>query len=198
MNRAFLFFLFLIVLPTYTFAQQKVDAMPQKKDTSSVSIAKDSASNIITLKDTVSVLTPKKTGLYSALVPGLGQYYNKHYWKIPVIYAGLGVAAYVIYDNTKNYNLYRTEYAAKINGKGSDDVRFKNMQPEEFEYNIDYYQRNRDLAYIFTGVFYALQIVDAVVFAHLKGFDISEDISFRVRPIVMPQGGYGFWLALNF
>lgn len=198
MNRAFLFFFFLIALPSFAFAQQKVDSISRKIDTSSVPIAKDSTVNVVASKDTISVITPKKTGLYSALVPGLGQYYNKHYWKIPVIYAGFGAAAYFIYDNTKNYNLYRSEYAAQLNGKGTDDLRFINMSSEEFEYNIDYYQRNRDLAYIFTGVFYALQIVDAVVFAHLKGFDISEDISFRVRPIVTPQGSYGFGLALNF
>lgn len=196
MNRVLLLLLFLVLLPLFTFAQQKVDAVPRKIDT--ISVSNDSTLNVARAKDTSSILTPKKIGLYSALVPGLGQYYNKQYWKIPVIYVGLGVAAYFIYDNTKNYNIYRAEYASRFNGKGTTNDELAFIQTQELEYNIDYYQRNRDLAYIFTGVGYALQIVDAVVFAHLKGFDISEDISFRIHPTITPQGGYGFAMVLKF
>jgi len=198
MNKALIFCFLLIIASSYTFAQQKTDSVARKQDTALLTAAKDTALNTIAKKDSIIPLTPKKIGMYSALVPGLGQIYNKQYWKLPIIYVGLGAAAYFIYDNQRNYNRYRTEYAARFNGKGYayDDMRGYSI--DFLEYNIDYYQRNRDLTYILTGVGYALQIVDAVVFAHLKGFDISEDISFRVHPIITPQGGYGFGLAMNF
>ncbi|KAA5536301.1 hypothetical protein F0919_01135 [Taibaiella lutea] len=198
MNRALALFFFLIIASSYTFAQQKADSAAQKQPIASMIAAKDSTLNTVIKKDSVIALTPKKIGMYSALVPGWGQIYNKQYWKLPIIYIGLGAAAYFIYDNQKNYNRYRTEYAARFNGKKTVYPELAVYGPEELQYNIDYYQRNRDLTYILTGVGYALQIVDAVVFAHLKGFDISEDISFRVHPIVTPQGGYGFGLAMNF
>lgn len=193
-----LVFLFLAALPVVATAQQKADSVSKEALKKPAALIKDSSVSVVKTKDTVTQLTPKKIAMYSALVPGLGQIYNKQYWKLPIIYAGLGAAAYFVYDNQKNYNRYRSEYAARLNGKGTTDGALSVYTLEALQYNIDYYQRNRDLTYILTGVGYALQIVDAVVFAHLKGFDISEDITFRVHPIVTPQGGYGFGLALNF
>lgn len=198
MNKALAFLFFLTMTTAHAFAQQKADSVAAEKNITPVIVAKDSSLSTLVKKDSIIPLTPKKIGMYSALVPGLGQIYNKQYWKLPIIYVGLGTAAYFIYDNQRNYNRYRTEYAARFNGKGSVYEDLKVYGTDELQYNIDYYQRNRDLTYILTGVGYALQIVDAVVFAHLKGFDISEDISFRLHPIVTPQGGYGFGLAMNF
>lgn len=149
--------------------------------------------------DTTPFITPKKTALFSAIVPGLGQIYNKQYWKTGLIYVGVGAAVYFLADNMKNYNAFRKEYA----GRSSNDPNYKIQFPEYKDINTimlarDYYRRNLDLTVLLTGVGYVLQVVDAVVFAHLKGFDISEDISLNARPVLTPQGGVGFGLIMQF
>jgi hypothetical protein len=143
-------------------------------------------------------MTPKKIGLYSAILPGFGQFKNKQYWKIPIIYIGVGVAAYSLYSNKKEYDNFRTEYAARYNGKKNVIDGLGVYTTDQLQEGMNYYQSNLDLTYVLAGVGYALQIIDAVVFAHLKGFDVSEDISLRWKPIATPQGGVGFGLALTF
>jgi len=148
--------------------------------------------------DTTPFVTPKKTALFSAIVPGLGQYYNKHYWKIPVIYALVGTAIYFVNDNLKNYNAFRKELAGRRNNPNYERKFPQYEEETTLQSAQDYYRRNLDLTILLTGVGYTLQVIDAVVFAHLKGFDISEDISIRYRPVAMPNGGLGFGLVMNF
>ncbi|WP_118976163.1 DUF5683 domain-containing protein [Taibaiella koreensis] len=152
----------------------------------------------VAVADTMPFVTPKKIALFSAIVPGLGQYYNKQYWKIPVIYALVGTAIYFVNDNLKNYNAFRRELAGR-----RSNPNFVRQFPQYTDEGTlqsaqDYYRRNLDLTVLLTGVGYTLQVIDAVVFAHLKGFDISEDISIRYRPVVMPSGALGFGLVMNF
>lgn len=141
--------------------------------------------------------TPKKVALLSSIVPGLGQFYNKQYWKIGVIYVGVGAAIYFVQDNLKNYNDFRRLYAAyqSQNTSITDHARYTASEAKGLQ---DYYRRNLDVTVLITALGYTLQMVDAVVFAHLKNFDISEDISLRARPVLMPQGGIGFGLVMNF
>lgn len=147
--------------------------------------------------DTTPFMTPKKIGLLSAIIPGLGQFENKQYWKIPVIYVGVGAAVYFLYDNQKGYNDIRAEQASRKSGKETNG-KYSLYSDPDLAYLSNYYQTNLDLTYVLTGVGYALQVIDAVVFAHLKGFDISEDISFKWKPILTPQGGPGFGLVMKF
>lgn len=142
-------------------------------------------------------VSPKKVALFSAIVPGLGQYQNKQYWKIPIVYAGVGVAIYFLQDNIKNHNLYRKLSVAYING---DTQLTATSKYNEREVNLlrDYYRRNLDLTAVLSALGYTLQVIDALAFAHLKDFDISEDISFRARPVIYPEGGLGLALVLRF
>lgn len=179
-------------------AQQPADTTGHRHegDTVLVPAALPAVSPAIVAADTLPFVTPKKTALFSAIVPGLGQYYNKQYWKIPVIYALVGTAIYFVNDNLKSYNAYRKEAA------GRQDPNYQQQYPQLNEATLksaqDYYRRNLDLTVLLMGVGYTLQVIDAVVFAHLKGFDISEDISIRYRPVLMPNGGLGMGLVLNF
>ena len=141
---------------------------------------------------------PKKAGLYSAIFPGLGQLYNRQYWKIPVVYAVLGVAGYFIVTNQSKYQEYRKAYI----GRQSNDL--SNETDNTLLYTTDQlktlqdgYKRYLDVTVLLTGVGYTLQILDAVVFAHLKNFDISRDISMRMKPIAMPNGDAGMGLVFN-
>ena len=131
-----------------------------------------------TTKITINPLAPAKAAFYSALVPGLGQAYNKKYWKIPIIYAGLGVGIYSYSFNQKKYHEYRDEYKRRLAGTNNpnhpiygdlDDDRLINAQK--------FHQRNRDLSALITAGIYILNIIDANVDAHLMQFNVNENLS---------------------
>lgn len=146
-------------------------------------------------------MTPKKVALFSGILPGLGQAYNGQYWKIPIIYAGLGVAGYIIADNLKDYNAFRQIYAGRVSGDYSVNLKY----PEYADYSNDviknardFSRKNVDITVLITALVYGLQIVDALVYAQLKNFDISPDISFRPKAVAFPRGGVGIGLVMNF
>ena len=134
--------------------------------------------------------SPNKAALYSAALPGLGQIYNKKYWKLPLIGGAAVVTGYFINFNNRRYLLFRRSYFAEID----DDPETINLVPrfnaEGLQRNLDYFRRNRDLLFITSGVIYLLNIVDAHVDAHLYTFDISEEVTFNSKPTFMtlPNG----------
>ncbi len=160
--------------------------------------------------------SPKKAAIYSALLPGLGQAYNKKYWKIPIIYAGFGTLGYFISWNNKNYQVLKLAYSDLTDDNPDTDsyldleaAKYYDLDNEsernQFENGLNkqqnYYRRNRDLLIISTAAFYALNIIDASVDAHLFDFDISEDLSFNWQPAmrnVDDQLVYGFNCTFNF
>ncbi len=130
---------------------------------------------------------PKRAGMYSALFPGLGQAYNRQYWKLPVVAAGLGVAAYFIDFNTRQYQRYRKAYVSRL-----DQIPENDLEPQYDREGLrqiqEGYRKNRDITILLTGVGYAVQIMDAVTSAHLRNFDMSEDLSLRIAPVLLPEG----------
>lgn len=140
---------------------------------------------------------PKKAGLYSAILPGLGQFYNRQYWKIPVIYAGLAVAGYYFADNLKNYQDYRKAYIGRINNSYPTDKYVTIYTQDQLQQLQNDYNRYLNLTVLFTGVGYTLQVLEAITGAHLKNFDISRDISIHAQPVVYPKA-IGIGLAVNF
>jgi len=134
---------------------------------------------------------PKKAGLYAALLPGMGQIYNRQYWKLPIVYGGLSVAGYFIVRNTKDYNSLRSAYISRI-GQGSgpytDEYADIYKDTDQLKQLQDDANRLLNLTIVFSGVAYVAQILDAVTSAHLRNFDISRDISLHVRPVMLPQG----------
>jgi TM2 domain-containing membrane protein YozV len=159
------------------------------------------------LNDTVKVKdhSPGKAALFSAIVPGLGQLYNKKYWKIPVVYAGYGVLAYFLVTNTNNYMTYQCAYIEKVNGNTAGNYAdLVNRYTEDQLLSArEYYRRNLEISILLTAVWYSLTILDAAVDAHLKTFDISKDLSMRVGPAAIPlpdtpRPGAGICLSLKF
>ncbi len=140
---------------------------------------------------------PKKAALYSALLPGAGQAYNRQYWKIPVIYAGIAVAGYFLIDNTNQFRKFRSAYLSSLDPLGSDDPLTKTYNSQQLKTLQDAYRQNLDMTVLFSALGFTLQVMDALVFAHLKNFDVSRDLSLKVRPAVMP-GGAGVALVVNF
>ncbi|MEO6830971.1 MAG: DUF5683 domain-containing protein [Chitinophagaceae bacterium] len=141
---------------------------------------------------------PKKSALYSAILPGAGQFYNRQYWKIPVIYVGIGVATYFLVDNSTQYQRYRRAYISRINNPNFQD-EFTGIRSEgDLKILQDFYKKNLDMTVLFTTIGYMLQVMDALAFAHLKNFDISKNISLKMQPLVLPNGGVGMGLAMRF
>ncbi|MES2410783.1 MAG: DUF5683 domain-containing protein [Bacteroidota bacterium] len=130
----------------------------------------------------IDPLRPTKAAFYSAIVPGLGQAYNKKYWKIPIVYGAIGTSLYFYIDNNKKYHNYRDAYKQRLLGLPSqydylDDSRLIAAQR--------FYQRNRDLSLLVSVGFYILNIVDANVDAHLIQFNVNDKLSFQ--PDIYPN-----------
>ncbi len=162
----------------------------QKADTVKASKIKFIPRLINTIKDTsfFDVEPPTRATLYSAVLPGLGQAYNKKYWKIPIIYGGFIGLGVLINFNQKNYRQFLNDYRTISN---SDTLISKSYTGPYTAPQLitlkDFYRRNRDLSIIGVVVFYAANIIDAYVDAELKGFDVSDDLSLRVKPYYNPS-----------
>lgn len=140
-----------------------------------------SAQNSDTTAADTTVHDPTTATLRSVVLPGLGQIYNEKYWKVPIVYAGIGGSIYFIDRNTRNYKKFRGALIARNDPDRTDD--FEGIYNEEQLRTLkETYRRWRDLSYISLVGFYVLQIVDANVDAHLHGFDVSDDLSLRIRP----------------
>lgn len=133
--------------------------------------------------------SPVKATWMSAALPGLGQYYNGKYWKIPIIYAGFSTLAYFVIQNRYEYNRFKEAFAISAElpeGQESTNPLVQNYSSSQLLSQRDYYQSNLEMSYIMTGIFYILQIVDATVDAHLYDYDIDEDLSIHLSPQMMP------------
>jgi hypothetical protein len=147
--------------------------------------------------------SPKKAALMSAVLPGLGQAYNKKYWKIPIVYGGLGALGYFITFNASQYNVYRNAYLAKIDDDPNTIDIYPNASEEGILAVINQYRRTRDMLIAGAVLVYALNIIDASVDAHLFEFDVSNDLSLKIEPIIAPDfstgSAYkGFGIKLRF
>jgi len=127
--------------------------------------------------------SPKKAAWMSAALPGLGQIYNKKYWKVPVIYVGFGVIGYLGYNYYTKFNKYKDTYLYRSALDTTVTDYFPEIMSKDILYeNWNYYRRNFELTCIVGSLFYILNIIDASVDGHLYKFDISDDLSLKVEP----------------
>ena len=139
----------------------------------------------------VRVFNPKVAAKRSALIPGWGQIYNKKYWKLPIVYGALGATGYVFFDNIKTYKEYKFAYAARIkaqSGLPADSVDYnqlkdiyKVLSPGSIRTARDDFRRYVDYSALIFVLLWGLNVVDATVDAHLKGFDVSPDLSLHLK-----------------
>lgn len=140
------------------------------------------------------------------MIPGWGQVTNKQIWKVPIVYGLLGGLAYYSIDVHKQYNDYRAAFY-NLNDDTPDDERFgptpeylQNVNNlENLRTNRNTLRNRRDLLYIGIGLAYGLNVIDAYVFAHMRSFDISEDLSMatRLNPSVLQTGDPGIKLSIS-
>lgn len=147
------------------------------------SLAQAKKNDLVITKDSINrkpinPLAPAKAAFYSAILPGLGQAYNKSYWKIPLVYGGIGTGVYFYSRNNTKYHEFRDEYKKRLNGTSNPtDPLYGNLDNDRLIAGQRFYQRNRDLSVIVIAAFYILNIVDANVDAHLIQFNVDDDLS---------------------
>ena len=157
----------------------------------------------------------KKATTLACICPGAGQIYNQSYWKVPFVIGGFATLGYCIDWNNRGYQRFKKAYKLLAEYEANPEA-FPNGPTDEFRgrYSATFirnlrnnYRRNRDLCIILTGAMYVLQIVDAHVDAHLKDYDISDDLSMNIEPMVdytyLPTEGnhrpvVGFNMSINF
>lgn len=186
-----------ILLSTAAFAQVE-DLVPDslKQIKSLKASPKDSTSLELEIKDSPvkivspkienpeplqsSVHSPKKASLLSAALPGAGQFYNKKYWKIPIVYIGYGALIYSAGFNSRFYRLYKNELISRQQNTGNLNLELERYSDANLDELQSFYRRNRDLSYIGMALLYMINIVDATVDAHLFDFDMSDNLSLRI------------------
>ena len=196
-------FLYLTIAPQLITAQ---DFPVYEADT----IANAEAST----KQTAFSPSPKTAWIAATLMPGLGQIYNRQYWKLPIVYGGLMGCTYAITWNNKTYQDYKDAYYSIVNDSKADptsthpenwsdrwqvfvpggvdpstrlhDTNFRNS----LKRGKDYYRRYRDLSIIFTILVYGIAVADSYVDAQLFDFDVSPDLSFNITPTFVPETAY--------
>ncbi len=131
----------------------------------------------------VSELDPQRAALLSAVFPGMGQVYNKQYWKVPIVLAGVLTFGHFIDYNNKVYHGLRN--AALLTSKGETNPYSSIITTESaLVRNRDVFRRNRDFLIILGSAFYILQIVDAHVSAHLDEFKVNDKLAFGIEPSI--------------
>jgi hypothetical protein len=130
---------------------------------------------------------PQKAAILSAVLPGLGQVYNKKYYKVPIIYIGFSTLAYFIYFNQKGYLEWKQAYIDYPDYNLNYDFP---LTLEQIDRTKNSYKRYRDLSIIGTAGFYILQILDATVDAYLFDWDISDDLSLKIDPVIIQTPSY--------
>jgi len=164
-------------------------------------------------EETINPLAPSKAAFYSAVLPGLGQVYNKRYWKVPIVYAAIGTGVYAYLFNDGEYDRFRSAFKRRRAGFTDDefyDINNSGVVPgtpdvsdQALQDAQERYQRDRDLALLITIGLYALNIIDANVDAHLKQFNVNENLGLNVRPFlnyhpITTDPYYGLAVTVNF
>lgn len=194
-------------------AQQ--NTVPQRLDSITVVSLPDTVIGEKTFK-----LDPKKAVIYSAIFPGLGQIYNRKYWKLPILYGGFVGLSYAIIWNNSHYQDYFGGYKDILDDDPTTD-RWHELVPYQYRNkpeSIDkqwflgvlkdrknYYRYYRDFSIILTVALYGLGIVDAYVDAQLFEFNVSPDLSMRMEPVILKKAesnyladSYGFKCSFSF
>ena len=170
----------------------------QKTDNySDIKIEKQVLENIKT-----DPLRPARSAFYSAVLPGLGQAYNRKYWKIPIVYGAIGTALYFYFDNDKIYDRYRYAYKRRLAGFTDDEFYGPNEVPFISQDALIRAQRalkrNKEVSMLITVGMYVLNIIDANVDAHLLQYNIDDNLSFQ--PFIdfnSPDYDYNLGLEIN-
>lgn len=151
--------------------------------------------------DKLDPTAPSKAAFYSAVLPGLGQGFNKKYWKIPIVYAAIGTSVYSYDFNQKKYWDYRNAYKSRKAGYKNDQYQNLILDDDRLLDGAEFHKKNRDLSMVFIVGFYILNILDANIDAHLKQYNVNESLTIKPyinNDIEFYEQSIGISLNLNF
>jgi len=214
-NRYLIAFVFSI-LSNWISSAQEIEPKQTAKDSLKTDLKREGIvveDSIFEKRKKINPLAPSKAAFYSAVLPGLGQIYNKRYWKVPIVYAVIGTGVYAYTYNDDLYDRFRTAFKSRqagftddefydINGDNAEGA-LPDLDTDDLERQQENYQRDRDLALVITIAMYALNIIDANVDAHLKQFNIDEDLSMDFKPYldlnpITNNPNYGIAFTIKF
>ena len=169
-NKSFYILLLCLFSVLFSFSQTE-------KDSTSIAI-KDQPikAEKIVIREEIDPLRPAKAAFYSAILPGLGQAYNKKYWKVPIAMGAVGAGVYFYVRNDKQYNRYRDAYKSRLAGFETDEF-FGKISDDGLIRAQNQFRRNKEMSLLITFGLYALNIIDANVDAHLLQFNVDENLS---------------------
>jgi hypothetical protein len=208
MTKVILFIAWVLFLPLLTTAQKK-DSLTIKDSLGRVTIGgvPDTSGQIKVDTAVRRKHSPRSAAIRSAILPGLGQIYNKKYWKLPIVYTAVGIPIYLFFDNKKWYD--RTRFALLVVSSpvlNADSLEMVHSQLKPLvelkaqgsllRYRNEF-RKNMDYSIIFTLLFWGLNIVDATVDAHLKGFNVSDDLNVQLKPALLPGNAAGLSLVFT-
>lgn len=181
-HNVLLFFLTAFFCLSSLFAQQEVTTVVEK-----TIVVKDT---VVVKDETILQHSPKKATYFSLVIPGLGQAYNKKYWKIPLVYAIIGVPLVFGLDQQSQFKEFRDALGSRLDDDPTTvDNKYDGVYTDQnLRSLIDFHRKNRDLFLILSVVGYAINVVDATVDAHLFYFDISDDLSATFKPSIQVFG----------
>jgi Family of unknown function (DUF5683) len=191
----YIFYLILFLLPVHLSMAQ----LTEKKTADSIPVQKATDT---TNKKKANSFDPRKATFRSAVIPGWGQIYNKKYWKLPLVYGALGTTAAVYFYNVKTYRELKLTYIYKTDtipdSSQPIDPRFSSISANGVRSLRNSFRQNVDYAVLFFILFWGLNVVDATVDAHLKAFDVSDELSLDLKPGYSPLANTtGISLVLN-
>ena len=215
-NPFLLFFSLLCLHVGFSQEDEKKEGEVQTHPKEIDSLAMDLQDKGITLEEVtyekkrINPLAPSKAAFYSAIFPGLGQIYNKRYWKVPLVYGAIGTGIYVYSINNTDYKSARIAFKRRkagftddefydINGDGNGpDISLEALQDAQ-----EARQRDRDLALVITIALYTLNIIDANVDAHLKQYNVNDNLAVDFKPYLdlnplTNEPNYGMALVVKF
>ncbi|MBQ4915706.1 hypothetical protein J8L85_14720 [Maribacter sp. MMG018] len=219
MHRLLTTFAIAFFLVSNSYAQEENETQ-ETKEIDSVATSLSTDVDMVIIQDSIqkkelkfNPLSPSKAAFYSSILPGLGQIYNKRYWKVPLVYGAIGGSIYAYSWNNNNYKRFRVAFKRRQAGFTDDefyDLNGDNAPGDDPDLDIDdlenqqeRFQQDRDLWLVISIAAYALNIIDANVDAHLKQFNIDNDLSVDFEPFldlnsVTNDPIYGMALTIKF
>jgi len=172
------------------FAHQK-DSTIKKTITKEEVVFPDSI-----FKFNTKISIPKRAGLYSAILPGLGQIYNKQYWKTGLVAVAAGTVTYFIIDNRKNYQKYQEAYISRIDNNPATTDTYYQYSINDIDILRRGFRKYYEYSIISGTLCYLVNILDAFTSSHLKTFDMSKNISMRATPFYNLQKQMGLKIVI--
>ena len=210
MKQVFFVIAIILMVPMLALAQRK-DSLIVKDSSGRIVAGSSVKHGFLIDRDSTGkrIWIPRKASIYSAILPGLGQVYNKKYWKVPIVYTAVGIPVALFFNNKQWYN--RTKYALAVlespnypNNKDSISAVHSSLLPfvqgNQDASLLNYrneFRRNMDYSILFTLLFWGLNVVDATVDAHLKGFNVNENLSMQIKPAILSNQALGVSIVLN-